>query len=174
MTSYDSHIQISNERRSRRFWVMVVLAFFSLDIVIASIAIYLATRDPSFRPMPDYGDQNVSWEERHQERIRSDKLGWTVEISPVEPGRNAMQIVAQDSFGNPVTGATGTISAYHFTRVTELTRSSLVEVAPGLYHSTIDCSRNGMWKVELRINNGEEHFLYENSLEFPAKEMETS
>ena len=174
MITPEKSTEIANERKSRRFWVLLILAFFSMDIAIATIAIFMATRDPSFRPMPDYGDQNVSWEERHQERLQSSKLGWTVNISPVEPTRDAMTISAKDRFGNPVTGASGILSAYHFTRVTELTRSKMVEVAPGQYESAIDCSRNGMWKIELRLDNGDQHFLYENAVEFPRNDLGAS
>jgi len=172
MISASKEIDIVSERRSRRFWVCMVLAFFSLDIAIATIAISMATRDPSFRPMPDYGQNNVSWEHRHQERLASNKLGWKVDLSPMEPDRKAIRIFASDREGNPVIGAAGKISAYHFARVTEMTRADIVEVAPGEYEAAVDCSRDGMWKIELRLQSGDEQFLLENDIEF-SKEVAT-
>ena len=166
MNSNGKEIDIANERKSRRFWVCLVLAFFSMDIAIATIAIAMATRDPSFRPMPDYGQSNVSWEERHQERLASSKLGWTVTMTPVEPDRKAIRIVAHDSSGNIVVGAMGKLTAYHFARVTELTRAEVVEVTPGEYQAAVDCSRDGMWKIELRLQSGEDRFLFDNEVEF--------
>ncbi|MCY2976436.1 MAG: FixH family protein [Planctomycetota bacterium] len=172
MISANKETDIVSERSSRRFWVCMVLAFFSMDIALATIAITMATRDPSFRPMPDYGQNNVSWEHRHQERLASNKLGWTVDLSPIEPDRKAIQIFASDRSGKPVVGATGKLSAYHFARVTGMTRADIVEVAPGEYEAAVDCSRDGMWKIELRLQSGDEQFLLENDVEF-SKEVAT-
>jgi hypothetical protein len=170
MTTPSKDIDKISERRSRRFWVCLVLAFFSMDIAIATIAIAMATRDPSFRPMPDYGQNNVSWEHRHQERLASNKLGWILDLSPVEPQRKAIRILAVDRSGNPIVGAIGKLSAYHFARVTEMTRTDIIEVTPGEYEAAVDCAREGMWKIELRLQNGDDRFLLERDVEF-SKEV---
>jgi len=74
--------------------------------------------------------------------------------------------VAHDSSGNTVMGAMGKLTAYHFARVTELTRAEVVEVTPGDYQAVVDCSRDGMWKIDLRLQSGEDRFLFDNEVEF--------
>ncbi len=181
MTTNHSKSDALTERSSRRFWITVVLAFFSLDISIAVVAIVMAAGDPSFRPMPDYGDQSVAWEVHHQERLSSEKLGWSVAVSPVEPDRQAIEFVVLDRGRLPVTGASGTASAYHLTRVGDQQHSAVEEIEPGRYQARIDCQRLGLWKIELHMlrnspsdagnSKSEEAFVFESTKEFLAREL---
>ncbi len=176
-----STLDASKERNARRFWISIVLAFFSLDISIAVVAIVMAAGDPSFRPMPDYGDQSVTWESHHQERLSSEKLGWTVEVLPVEPDRQAIDFVVLDREGKPVCGAGGKASAYHLTRVAQQQHSAVEEIEPGRYQAHIDCHQLGLWKIELHLrrnrepssntSSSEDAFVLESTKEFSAAEL---
>jgi nitrogen fixation protein FixH len=171
----------SQERRSKYFWVTVILCFFALDIAIAVIAIVMAAGDPSFRPMPDYGDRSVAWEVHHQDRLKSEKLGWSIDVSAVEPDRNALEFKVHDRDGKPVDHALGIASAYHLTRVAEQQHSEVVETDQGTYRAKLDCQRPGLWKINLRLNrapsstienqtaNEEEVFVYESTIELPRR-----
>lgn len=177
--------EVSQERRSKYFWVTVILCFFALDIAIAVIAIVMAAGDPSFRPMPDYGDRSVAWEVHHQDRVNSDKLGWSVDVFAVEPDRHAIEFVVKDRSGIPVDHAFGKASAYHLTRVAEQQHSKIEKIEPGRYQARIDCGRPGLWKVDLRLNRtpelannnrekketniADEVFVYESTLELPGR-----
>ncbi len=177
--------EVSQERRSKYFWVTVILCFFALDITIAVIAIVMAAGDPSFRPMPDYGDKSVAWEVHHQDRIHSEKLGWSVDVSVVEPDRKALEFVIKDRAGSTVDQAFGNASAYHLTRVAQQQHSKIEEIEPGRYRARIDCRRPGLWKIDLRLNRTPETiaknqatsgvdaaievFVYESTIELPGK-----
>jgi nitrogen fixation protein FixH len=180
-----SRSEASQERRSKIFWVTIILAFFALDIAIAVIAIVMAAGDPSFRPMPDYGDRSVTWEAHHQDRVNSEKLGWSIEASVIEPDRKAIEFIVTDRDGNPVDRALGIASAYHLTRVAEQKHAEIVETVPGRYVAEIDCQRPGLWKIDLRLTRkfaataensiasagkaSEEVFVYESTIDLPTR-----
>ncbi len=181
----DSTSAISLERRSKYFWITMILGFFALDISIAIIAIVMAAGDPSFRPMPDYGDRSVAWEVHHQDRVNSERLGWTVDVSVVEPDRQVIEFVVNDRAGIPVEHAVGNASAYHLTRVAEQQHSRIEEFEPGRYQAQIDCRRPGLWKIDLRMNrtseltsknrestkasSSDEVFVYESIIELSGR-----
>jgi len=182
--------EVYQERRSKYFWITVILCFFALDITIAVIAIVMAAGDPSFRPMPDYGDKSVAWEVHHQDRVNSEKLGWSVDISVVEPDRQAIEFVVKDRAGSAVEQAFGNASAYHLTRVAQQQHSKTEEFEPGRYRARIDCQRPGLWKIDLRLNrtpefatksressnvgDADEVFVYESTIELPGKYLSPS
>jgi nitrogen fixation protein FixH len=151
VSSLPAPSKLSSERRAKYFWVTFILGFFVLDLSIAVIAIVMAAGDPSFRPMPEYGDRSVEWEVHQRERLQSQALGWQVDIKGIEPERRAMEIKVIDRDGQPVEGATGSISAYHFTRVSQRQVVEVEEVEAGVYRANVDCRRPGWWKVELRL-----------------------
>jgi nitrogen fixation protein FixH len=181
MTYADSHqSEVVQERRSKCFWVTIILAFFAMDIAIAVIAIVMAASDPSFRPMPDYGDRSVSWEVHHQDRVNSGKLGWSIEVSVSQPDRKEIAFVVKDRYGHPVHGAFGKTSAYHLTRVAEQQHAELIETDAGKYLAKIDCQRPGLWRIDVRLTRNRDStagaqsvseaadvFVYESTIEFP-------
>ncbi len=182
MSAYAPRSAASQERRSKYFWITVILCFFALDIAIAVIAIVMAAGDPSFRPMPDYGDRSVTWEGHHQDRLNSEKLGWSIKVSVIEPERKAIEFIVRDRDGKPVERATGKASAYHLTRVAEQQHSEMVETDKGKYRAKIDCQRPGLWKIDLRLSRiplltmldptaseAEEVFVYEATIELPRR-----
>lgn len=171
----------SQERRSKYFWITLILGFFALDLTIAIIAIVMAAGDPSFRPMPDYGDRSVEWEVHHQARLSAAKLGWSVSVSAVEPDRKSIDYFVVDRIGVPIVKASGSTRAYHLTRVSQEQTSPIEEIEPGRYRARIDCKRPGLWKIELRMHrkpesssqgstlseasNQEDVFIYESTIE---------
>ena len=181
MSSPDTTSNVRLERRSKYFWITLILGFFALDLLIAIIAIVMAASDPSFRPMPDYSDRSVAWEVHHQERLNSERLGWTITVSAIEPDRKAIEFVVLDRTGIPVERADGTVSAYHLTRVSQQQTATIEEMEPGRYQAHIDCQRLGLWKIELHLHrkpeqtsrnstlpnasDQEEIFVYESTTE---------
>ncbi|MDZ4852326.1 MAG: FixH family protein [Pirellulaceae bacterium] len=169
--------EIAKEKSSKRFWLTLILSFFALDLTIAIYAIVVAVSDPSFRPMPDYGDRSVAWEVHHQEQLASERLGWTVAVSRVETSDQAIEFRVVDRSGEPIVHATGLASAYHFTRVADQQTSPLEEREAGCYVANIDCRRPGLWKIDLRLTRTPETtaeesrpadvFVYEATIEFP-------
>lgn len=158
----------SQERRSARFWSSFVLALMTLNLLIALVAIVVAVRDPSFQPVPSYGENGVDWETRKQLQANSDSLGWTAQVErSVED--NAVRMVLSDSQGEPVTGASGTVQVYHFTRAGQPITAPAIESTdqPGLYHAAIDVSKDGRWHVTAKLSRPpHEQFLWDHDVEW--------
>ena len=155
------------ERNSKRFWVCVICGFFSLDFSIAAIAISMAAGDPSFRSIPGYGERAVAWDVRQKRKEISNKLGWKIELQPVEPLRDAIEIRVFDDSNQPIAGCTGSLRLFHFTRVAEQFVCDLIEMEPGRYRAKVDVARLGRWQLEMEIHAvGGQNFWVERTLDW--------
>ena len=153
------------ERNSKWFWVCIICGFFAMDFSIAAIAISMAAGDPSFRSIPGYGERAVAWDVRQKRKEVSRKLGWKIDIQRVEPLHDAVEIRIGNAANGPVTGCTGSLRLFHFTRVAEQFHSQLCEIEPGLYRATVDVAKLGRWQLELEIHaDGDQHFWDERTL----------
>ena len=155
------------ERNSRWFWVSIICSFFAMDFLIAAIAISMAAGDPSFRSIPGYGERAVSWDVRRRRMEDSKRLGWQIVVQRVEPLRNAIDVTIVNAENEPVTGCTGSLQLFHYTRVAEQFKPQLTEVNPGIYRALVDVTKLGRWHLELDIHGeGDEHFWREQTLEW--------
>jgi len=155
------------ERNSRRFWVLIILGFFSLDIGIAVIAISMAAGDPSFRSIPGFGERAVAWDQRQALKEVWDNQGWDIHVTRVAPKLDAVEIVLLSVNGEPVSGCTGTVTMFHYTRVAQQFRSSLTEIESGRYRALIDVSKPGMWNMEIdMLTPNQEKCWFEQSFDW--------
>ena len=153
------------ERSSMRFWVCIICGFFAIDFIVAAIAISMAAGDPSFRSIPGYGERAVAWDVRQERKRASKDLEWKVELRRIEPSRDAIHITIRNAANEPVSGCTGSVRMFHFTRVAEQLRSDLNEIEPGVYRARIDVSKPGRWQLDLGIHaSGDRHFWDEQTL----------
>jgi nitrogen fixation protein FixH len=158
----------SRERRSARFWSMFLLALMSVNLLMALIAIVVAVGDPSFKPVPSYGEHAVDWETRKRLQAQSDALGWTVRAERSE-SNDGIEVTLVDSLGDPVAGARGTLQAYHFTRADQATTVPLTESTdfPGRYFAKVNAAKHGRWQLAVQLTRGkEEQFLWDQTVEW--------
>ncbi len=151
----------TREKRSAWFWGLFVMALFGINLTIAVMAIVLASGDPSFGPMPGYGDHGVDWQTRKEQLQRSADMQWRVVATRI-PSRDGLpchglQLDVADRDGTPIVGCQGNVRLYHFAHIRGLTRVGLSEVVdhPGRYVAAVDVSRPGKWQVELSLTRGE-------------------
>ncbi|MEQ1825239.1 MAG: FixH family protein [Pirellula sp.] len=140
-----------HERTSRRFWVLLILGFFGMDLSIAIIAIAMAAGDPSFRAIPGFGERSVAWDERRALSENWQKQNWTLDVSRRSPGSDAVEFSLRSEDGQPVTGCSGNVKVFHYTRVAEQSTASVDEVAPGIYVAPLNVAKPGMWNVEFDL-----------------------
>lgn len=158
----------SQERRSARFWSIFILALMAINLLVALVAIVIALGDPSFQPVPSYGENAVDWETQKRLQVKSDSLGWTA-IVERSSQRNGIRVTITDQVGNPVTGLSGNIQAYHFTRAGESVTIPTIEskTEPGLYIADFDASKDGRWQVTLRLMRDQgEQFFWDHDVEW--------
>ncbi|MFN7730815.1 MAG: FixH family protein [Pirellula sp.] len=162
---------IATERRAARFWWFFIFALMGINLAMAVAAIVLSAGDPSFRPMPEYGEHAVDWQSRKTQLEASSRLGWQLEVErqlgashgqPHEgssPKPASVRFRLRDAHGAPIVGATGTLGAYHLTRVSEFRTADFepIEGDLGGYEAGIDVSRDGKWQlsIDLRDGNGQ-------------------
>ncbi len=138
-----------------------------MDFSIAAIAISMAAGDPSFRSIPGYGERAVAWDVRQKRKEDSRKLGWKIDLQRVEPLRDAIEMRIVNAENAPVTGCTGSLRLFHFTRVAEQFQSQLSEIEPGLYRAKVNVAKLGRWQLELKIHaDGNQHFWDERTLDW--------
>lgn len=154
-----------SERRSRRFWVSVICGFFAIDFSIAAIAISMAAGDPSFRSIPGYGERAVSWDVRQKRKQSSKELGWDIKLQRSEPLRDALELTIADEANKPVSGCSGTVRIFHYTRVATQLQAAWIEQEPGRYIAKVDVAKPGLWQLELELHKGpDQSFWSEQSL----------
>ncbi len=138
-----------------------------MDFSIAAIAISMAAGDPSFRSIPGYGERAVAWDVRQKRKEVSRRLGWKIDLQRVEPLHDTVEIRISNAANGPVTGCTGSLRLFHFTRVAEQFQSPLHEIEPGLYLAQVNVAKLGRWQMELEIHaEGDQHFWEERTLEW--------
>ncbi len=138
------------ERRAALFWGVFIVALFGINVAVAGIAVFMAVGDPSFRPMPSYGENAIDWETRKLIQAASDGLGWTAEVERNQDF-SGVRVRILDREGQPVKGCAGEFVAYHFTRADRVYRLPLSESEsePGSYFVPFDASQNGSWQITL-------------------------
>ncbi|MFN7628044.1 MAG: FixH family protein [Pirellula sp.] len=156
------------ERRAARFWTSFILGLMAINLGVAAMAIWMAVGDPSFRPMPEYGEHAIDWQARKNLQSRSDALNWktNVERSAIPQGI-VVQLV--DANGDPVVGCTGSIHAYHFTRANAHQKVKVAPVAdrPGCYIAPMDVSLDGRWQVTIELERApDEKFFLDRTMEW--------
>ena len=141
---------IKSENRSRRFWVMMILLLMGINLGVAAIAIKMAVGDVSIRPMPDYGEQAVTWQERIDALNQSKALGWTCHLSKSsEPASVAVDLC--DSHGEDIAGCTGYVRAFHFTAAGQIQVAQIEPSATGSYRFAIELAKPGLWQIAMKI-----------------------
>lgn len=155
-------------RRAAWFWTSFILALMTINLLIAVIAITVAIGDPSFQPIPSYRENGIDWETRKKLQTRSDSLGWTVLVQR-DDHLDGIRIALRDPHGLPLTGATGTVQAYHFTRAGQATTRPAIESPSqaGVYLAELDVAKDGRWHVTVQLTrNEDEVFLWDQDVEW--------
>jgi hypothetical protein len=141
----------SRESRSRNFWLVLILGLFGINLGIAVFAIAIAVGDSSLKPMPDYGQEAVGWQERQELLEASRGLGWAIDLAQeVGPGAG-LRVKVRDRDGLPVTGCSGAIRVYHFTEAGKVGRGSVEEIGEGSYHAPLPLAQSGWWQVAVDL-----------------------
>jgi nitrogen fixation protein FixH len=162
------------ERTSRRFWVLLILGFFGLDLSIAVIAISMAAGDPSFRSIPGYGERAVAWNERQQQQDEWRETGYVITFERISTDLSPkrLRIHLTDSASQPVPGLSGHVRLFHYTRVASQFVAQLKEQSPSIYVAEVDVSKDGLWNIEVEwlTSNGKKLWYQAEQRWLPSTE----
>ena len=110
----------------------------------------------------DYYERAVEYEDRQRAELRSDQLGWSVQIEPAGAGLITARI--EDARGRPVPELTGEVVIRRPDRAGVVARRPLARVPgqPGLYRfSAPRGRRHGLWDLRLSAEDPVGHELQE-------------
>ncbi|MFN9628209.1 MAG: FixH family protein [Planctomycetota bacterium] len=144
--------QTTSERKSALLWATFIFGLIGINLSIAGYALAVAVADQSFRPLPNYSTQAVDWQIQKELISRSNQLGWNVQFEHSD-SPNQIRIMIADIDGRPVTGVTGALMAFHFTRVAEHRKVPIIESSQeqGVYFAQIPIDREGKWQVSIDV-----------------------
>ncbi len=129
---------------------MMILLLMGINLGVAAVAIKMAVGDVSIRPMPDYGEQAVTWQERIDALNKSKALGWTYHLSKSsEP--TSVSVDLCDSRGEDIAGCSGQVRAFHFTAAGKIQVAQIQSTATGDYQVAIDLAKPGLWQIAMKL-----------------------
>lgn len=160
------------ERKAQWMWTGFILVFFLVQACLWTVAITYTANDPSHAVVADYDTKALAWDQQKELRQASAQLGWnaTVEASSSQaiPEWRPITLTLTDSRGEPVTGASVSLAAFHRGRAGRRQSLDLAEVGPGQYHGTLHVLYFGNWQLEGTADRGDEHFLVQLQIPIEA------
>jgi nitrogen fixation protein FixH len=143
-------------------WTTGIIAFFGLQAILWSVAIFLTSNDPSHAIVENYDKKAMNWDAQREAEEASRKLGWTCEISPSAPLKNERQrtveICLRDRKLEPISGATVSVRTFHKARAAHPVEQQLAESGAGVYSCVLEMPKQGQWQFEVTADLGDDHF----------------
>lgn len=148
----------SRRRGDPILWLLV--GIFAAYLAVHGLMMWLSLRDGPQLVTSDYYAQSRVYDKELAAQAASARTGWYVELDPVAaaPGEVALRI--RDREQRPVSGLSGTISAYRPSDA-RLDQSLVWKedaASPGLYRGRFVHPLEGLWQITLDLRRGGERF----------------
>lgn len=157
-----SEAEESAETLARWKWCGVIFGFLGLQILISSVAIFLATSDPSNVIVEGYYEQAVSWDEHRETQAASDALGWSTVVtldSAAQPlSKSKLELALTDRNGFPVKASQLDGQLFHHARAGDVYQIHFSETSPGHYAALAPLQKPGLWELALTAAGDEGTF----------------
>lgn len=150
--------------------MLVPVGLLGSLLTLLGVLVFLSTRDPSFAVEEDYYQKAAHWDERQQQQVANQELGWLA--SPrFEATALSTHLVVElkDGVGHGLRGALVAVEAFHNARAGDIFKSRLHETAPGSYRAELPSRRAGLWEVRVIAARGSERFTHSARIEMPAR-----
>ncbi len=133
-------------------WPYLIAGALALHVVVSLVVVFFATSDASYAVEEDYYQKAIDWDQKRAQDRTNASLGWRFEfevLPPEQPGdQPRLEVTLRNEAGDPLTGATVTVEAFHNSRSDDILRASLLEIdEPGVYRATLPMQHNGLWEV---------------------------
>ena len=147
-------------------WPAIVIGILTVTVVGNFWVMRIAKSDPSFAIEENYYQRAVNFDAQRGVELRSDRLGWTLELSagPASPMGSTLLATLRDSTGALVDSANVMV---RLTRVARSQTTIPVPLAPvqGGYSATVPFDAAGLWDVELEARRDGARFVAERRLD---------
>ncbi|GAB4382697.1 MAG: hypothetical protein Kow0022_00760 [Phycisphaerales bacterium] len=151
MTEAENASQVGNRAW---VWPALIVGLLTLNVIVVTITVIVATSDPSVAVEPNYYDKALAWDRERAERRDPAEDGYDVEIQLVPAAdrlSSGQVVVSLRRLGQPVEHALLDATVFHYARSGDRQSITLTERAPGVYAADADLRRNGNWEVRLRL-----------------------
>lgn len=137
-------------------WKLVPVAILLPTVLFAAWRVQISLDDPHFAVPDHYYEQGQDWKAAQARRAASDALGWSAVLEPAAAGGSGVELRLHDREGAPVTGAIGTLAAFHNAYPAQVEECGWTETEPGVYRAELLLARAGQWRWQLQLQRGEE------------------
>ena len=152
------------ERRARRFWVGLILAFLVTQMTLVSIMAYVASSDRSFAIEPDYYQKGLHWDDTAAQLRKNAELGWSLRIELSEQandrGERTLTCRLTNKVGQPLDGATVDLVAFAHAAGNARSLTTLTPAGDGAYETDLNLARPGVWEFRAVVKRGPETFTH--------------
>jgi len=146
------------------WWPPIIAGALAFHVISSLVVVYVATSDPSYAVEDDYYQKAVAWDEKRAQDRQNQDLGWLLEFSvmpPEKPGdQPTLELTLLDADGDPLTGATVSVEAFHNARGDDIVREKLTDTGNGVYTAAPEMNRNGRWEMRFTVDRGTKHFTH--------------
>ena len=137
-------------------WPYLIAGALALHVVVSLVVVFFATSDASYAVEEDYYQKAIDWDQKRAQDRTNASLGWRFEfevLPPEQPGdQPRLEVTLRNEAGDPLTGATVTVEAFHNSRSDDILRASLLEIdEPGVYRATLPMQHNGRWEMRFVV-----------------------
>ena len=153
--------------RNEIVWLLIVIV--AMVVGGNAVMIWIAVQAEPNLVRADYYDASKRYDSEQAARMASDRLGW--QVGDVEALRTHERIALRvtDAQGRPVSGLTGSVSAY---RPSDASLDQSLHVSedaaePGLYHVAFSRPASGLWRLTLDLQQGGWRLYHELALVTP-------
>jgi nitrogen fixation protein FixH len=156
--------QLEDSQGRAWVWPAIVLGMLGMQIILCSVAYFVATSDPSQTVVHNYHTKALAWDE-HQAQLRAgEALGWGVQFVVADRanllGDRVVRLSLTDAQGDPLTGVSVSVKAFHFSRASDVVEADLVESASGEYVTEMKMRKAGRWELAFVTRLGEDVFPF--------------
>lgn len=156
-------------------WPAGVVLLLSMSVVIQSVAVFLASGDPSFAVEENYEAKAMNYNDVIAQRQENLRLGWRATVLTTPPNRSlgpvSVDVLITDADDLPILGALVRFDARHVARAAQIVRAAPTERDDGHYQVDLPITRTGIWEFRVTAERGADVFTATVRQDVLAKEV---
>jgi nitrogen fixation protein FixH len=154
----------SKEARHRVFWVGLICALLSGQVLLMFVAVYLTVADGSFAVEPNYYQKSLNWDATVAQLRENQRLGWQSQLQVGDEAdvykHRHLTCRLVNAQGDPLDGAMIDVVAFPHARGSDRQSSAMKPIGDGYYETTLRFARQGKWEFRLAVQRGPETFTH--------------
>ncbi len=150
----------------RTFWPWGIVLGLALGVGVLSTMATIAIRHRSAVVPGDPDRDALDYDRVLAARQAATQLGWSIQLAPctrIEAGVCALELEVLDREGTALAGVEGEVSVARSDDA-RWDRSAAVEAAANGYRVPLQLGAGGLYRVSLRLDRGDEHWVGEREL----------